>query len=89
MQYAQLQPNMYIQGESSGTIYNTQIPTNHSFSQPTSQQIYPQNALIYASQLQNGIPIINPVQLQNVKQNTSFNSENLCQKVRRKRQKFG
>jgi hypothetical protein len=57
---------MYIEGESSGTLYNTQIPMNHSFSQPTSQKIYPQNALIYASQSQNSIPILNPVQLQNV-----------------------
>jgi hypothetical protein len=79
-----------IQGESSGTTYNTQIPTNHSFTQPTtSQQIYPQNALIYASPPQNIIPILNPVQLQNVEQNTSLNSENQCQKFRRKRQKFG
>jgi hypothetical protein len=55
-----------IQSESSGTLYNTQIPTNNSFSQPTtSQKIYPQNALIYASQPQNSIPILNPVQLQN------------------------
>ena len=49
MQYAQSQPNMYTQGESNGTLYNTQPPTNHSFSQLTSQKIYPQNALIYGS----------------------------------------
>jgi len=29
VQNAQLQPNMYIQGESNGALYNTQIPTNH------------------------------------------------------------
>jgi len=75
-----------IQSESSGTLYNTQIPTNHSFSQPTtSQPIYPQNALIYASQPQNSIPILNPVQLQNVEQNSSLNSENQCKKFSRKR----
>jgi hypothetical protein len=63
---------------------------NHSFSQPTtSQEIYPQNALIYASQPQNSIPILNAVQLQNVEQNSSLNSENNWQKVSRKRQKFG
>jgi hypothetical protein len=44
------------------------------FSQPTtSQQIHPQNALIYASQPQNSIPIRNPVQLQNVEQNSKKN----------------
>jgi len=67
---------MYIQDESSGTLYNTQIPANHSFWQPISQQIYPQNALIYVSQPQKNIPILNPVQLQNVEQNSSLNSEN-------------
>jgi len=65
-QYAQSQPNMYIQGESSATLHNTQIPTNLSFSQPTSQKINAQNALIYASQPQNSNPILNQVQLQNV-----------------------
>jgi len=76
---------MFIQGESSGTQYNTQIPTNHSFSQPTtSQEIYPQNALIYASQPQNSIPILNPVQLQNVEQNSSLNAENQCKKLQKK-----
>jgi hypothetical protein len=79
---------MYIQDESSGTLYNTQIPMNHSFSQPTSQKVYPQNALIYASQPQNSIPILNPVQLQNVEQNSSLYSENQWQKVSRKTQKF-
>jgi hypothetical protein len=77
---------MYIQDESSGTLYNTQIPTNHSFSQPaTSHQIHPQNALLYASQPQNSIPILNPVHLQNMEQNSSSNSENQWQKVSRKR----
>ena len=81
---------MYIQGESSGTKYNTQIPTNHSFSQPTtSQQLFPHNALIYASQPQSSIPVLNPVQLQNVEQNSSSNSENQWQRVSRKRQKYG
>jgi hypothetical protein len=85
-QYAQLQPNMYTQGESSGTLYNTQIPTNYSFSQPTtSQQIHAQNALIYARHPQNNIPILNPVQLRNVEQNPSSNSENQWQKVSRKK----
>jgi len=79
---------MYIEGESSGTLYDTQIPTNHSFSQPTSQQICPQNALIYAIQPQNSIPILNPIQLQNVEQNSSSNSENQWQKVSRKRQRY-
>jgi hypothetical protein len=52
----------------------------HSFSQPkASQQIYTQNALIYASQPQNSIPILNPVQLQNLEQNSSLNLENQCQ----------
>jgi predicted Zn-dependent protease len=77
---------MYKQGESSVTLYNTQIPTNYFFSQsPTSQQIHPQNTLIHASQPQNSIPILNPVQLQNVEQNSSSNSENQWQKVSRKR----
>jgi hypothetical protein len=77
---------MYIQGESSGTLYNTQIPTNNSFSQPTaSQQIYQQNALIYVSQPQNSIPILNPIPLQNLEQNSSLNSENQWQKFGRKR----
>jgi hypothetical protein len=76
---------MFLQGESSGTQYNTQIPTNHSFSQPTtSQQIYPQNALIYANQPQNNIPVLNPVQLQNLEQNSSLNAENQWQKVAEK-----
>jgi hypothetical protein len=62
------------------------MPANHSLSQPTiSQQIYRQNALIYASQPQNSIPIINPVQLHNVEQTFSLNSENQQQKVSRKR----
>jgi hypothetical protein len=75
-------PNVYIHGESSGMLFNTQTPANHSFSQPTiSQQIYPQNALIYASQPQNNIPINNPVQLHNVEQNLSLNSENQWQTV--------
>jgi hypothetical protein len=48
----------------------------NSFSQPTTAQLYPQNALIYASQPQNSITILKPVQLQNVEQNSSLNSEN-------------
>ena len=74
MRYIRSQPNMYTQGESSGTLYNTQIP----------QQIRPQNALIYASQPQNSIQILNPVQIKSVEQNSSSNSENQWQKVSRK-----
>jgi hypothetical protein len=43
---------------------------------------------MYASQPQNGIPLLNPVLLQNVEQNSSSNSENQWQKVSRKRHRI-
>jgi hypothetical protein len=54
----------------------------HSFSQPTtSQQIYPQNAVPYASQPHDSIPLLKPVHIQRAELHSSFNSENQWQKV--------
>jgi hypothetical protein len=77
---------MYIQSEPSGTPYPTQKPMIHCFSQPTtSQQIYPQNAVIDAGQSHDSIPLLNPVHIQPAGQRPSLNSENQWQKVSWKR----
>jgi hypothetical protein len=69
VQYAQSQPNVNIQSESSGIPYNIPVPLNQFLSQPIMlQPTYPQQAVLYASQLQNSIPVPAPAQLQPAEQ---------------------
>jgi hypothetical protein len=82
VQYAQSQPNVNIQSESSGIPYNTPIPMNHSHSQPIAPQpTYPPQAAPYASQPQSSIPVPKPAHLQPAKQQWQTVSRKRCRKT--------